>query len=162
MWMVVVFPSCFNLSLNLAIKNSIDSCFPGVQSAHWDFENRTNYDETNEYTNIFEGKNVIVIHGESMMTNTIGLTFNGVEVTPTLNKLSSEGMYFSNFYSQVSVGTSSDSELTYNTTLMPTKSGTAFVSYSDKTYISTPKLLSKAAASGSAFHPSKSINSASK
>ena len=95
----------------------------------------------NEYTNIFEGKNVIVIHAESMMTNLIGLEFNGLEVTPNLNKLSREGMYFSNFYSQVSVGTSSDSELTYNTSLMPTKSGTAFVSYSDRTYIGIPTLL---------------------
>lgn len=95
----------------------------------------------NEYTNIFKGKNVIVIHGESMMTNVIGLTFNGEEVTPTLNKLAKEGMYFSNFYSQVSVGTSSDSELTFNTSLMPTKSGTAFVSYSDRTYIGIPTLL---------------------
>ena len=50
-------------------------------------------------------------------------------------------MYFSNFYSQVSVGTSSDSELTYNTSLMPTKSGTAFVSYSDRYYIGIPTLL---------------------
>jgi phosphoglycerol transferase MdoB-like AlkP superfamily enzyme len=50
-------------------------------------------------------------------------------------------MFFSNFYSQVSVGTSSDSELTFNTSLMPTKSGTAFVSYSDRTYISTPLLM---------------------
>ncbi len=95
----------------------------------------------NEYTNIFEGKNVVVIHGESMMTNVIGLEFNGLEVTPNLNKLSREGMYFSNFYSQVSVGTSSDSELTYNTSLLPTKSGTAFVSYSDRTYIGIPTLL---------------------
>jgi len=97
--------------------------------------------EKNEYTNIFKDKNVIVIHGESMMTNAIGLEFNGVPVTPTLNKLSSEGMYFSNFYSQVSVGTSSDSELTFNTSLMPTKSGTAFVSYSDRTYIGIPGLM---------------------
>ena len=95
----------------------------------------------NEYTNIFEGKNVIVIHAESMMTNTIGLKFNDQEVTPNLNKLSQEGMYFSNFYSQVSVGTSSDSELTYNTSLMPTKSGTAFVSYSDRKFIGIPSLL---------------------
>ena len=94
--------------------------------------------QTNEYTNIFEGKNVIVIHAESMMTNAIDREFNGQEVTPNLNKLSKQGMYFSNFYSQVSVGTSSDSELTYNTSLMPTKSGTAFVSYSDRKYISTP------------------------
>lgn len=97
--------------------------------------------KTNEYTNIFEGKNVIVIHAESMQTNAINLKFNDQEVTPTLNKLSSEGMYFSNFYSQVSVGTSSDSELTFTTSLMPTQSGTAFVSYFDRTYISIPQLM---------------------
>lgn len=105
------------------------------------FKDRNEYTGTNEYTNIFEGKNVILIHGESMMRNAMDLSFNGIEVTPTLNRLAKQGMFFSNFYSQVSVGTSSDSELTYNTSLMPTKSGTAFVSYSDRTYISTPKLL---------------------
>lgn len=104
------------------------------------FENREEQ-KTNKYTNIFEGKNVLVIHAESMQANAIGMQFNGKEVTPTLNKLSSEGMYFSNFYSQVSVGTSSDAELTFNTSLMPTKSGTAFVSYPDRTYVSTPSLL---------------------
>lgn len=97
--------------------------------------------QTNEYTNIFEGKNVLVIHAESMQTNAMNLRFNDQEVTPTLNKLAKEGMFFSNYYSQVSVGTSSDTELTYNTSLMPTKSGTAFVSYSDRKYISTPSLL---------------------
>ncbi len=97
--------------------------------------------ETNEYTNIFANKNVLVIHAESMMSNAMTQSFNGEEATPNLNKLAKEGMFFSNFYSQVSVGTSSDSELTYNTSLMPTKSGTAFVSYSDREYISTPKLL---------------------
>lgn len=105
------------------------------------FKDKKDSAETNEYTNIFEGKNVIVIHGESMQTNAMNLSFNGQEVTPTLNKLASEGMFFSNFYSQVSVGTSSDSELTNTTSLMPTQSGTAFVSYYDRTYISTPKLL---------------------
>lgn len=97
--------------------------------------------QTNAYTNIFEGKNVLVIHAESMQTNAMELSFNGQEVTPNLNKLASEGMFFSNYYSQVSVGTSSDAELTFNTSLMPTKSGTAFVSYPDRTYISTPSLL---------------------
>jgi phosphoglycerol transferase MdoB-like AlkP superfamily enzyme len=105
------------------------------------FENVSDEAETNEYTNIFEGKNVLVIHAESMMANAMDLSFNGEEVTPNLNKLASTGMFFSNFYSQVSVGTSSDSELTFNTSLMPTKSGTAFVSYSDRTYISTPLLM---------------------
>ena len=95
----------------------------------------------NEYSDIFKGKNIIAIHAESMMTNVIDLEFNNQEVTPSLNRLSKEGLYFSNFYSQVSVGTSSDSELTYNTSLMPTKSGTAFVSYADRSYVTIPKLL---------------------
>ena len=126
-----------------SIQPKINSMF-GYDKAHKEF---TEYFEgkeeipTNEYTNIFKGKNVIVIHGESMMTNAMSLSFNGEEVTPNLNRLAKEGMFFSNFYSQVSVGTSSDSELTYNSSLMPTKSGTAFVSYSDRTYITTPKLL---------------------
>ena len=96
---------------------------------------------TNEYTDIFKGKNVIVIHGESMMDNVMDMEFNGQKVAPNLSRIASEGMFFSNFHSQVSVGTSSDSELTYNTSLLPTKSGTAFVSYYDRTYITTPKLL---------------------
>jgi len=126
-----------------SIQPKINSMF-GYEQAYKKFtEYYAEIDEpkTNEYTNIFAGKNVIAIHAESMMTNVIDLTFNGEEVTPNLNRLAHQGMYFSNFYSQVSVGTSSDSELTYNTSLMPTKSGTAFVSYSDRKFISTPKLL---------------------
>ncbi len=96
--------------------------------------------QTNEYTDIFKGKNVIVIHAESMMTNVMDMEFNGEKVAPNLSRIASEGMFFSNFYSQVSVGTSSDSELTFTTSLLPTKSGTAFVSYYDRTYITVPKM----------------------
>ena len=99
-------------------------------------------ENTNEYTNIFEGKNVLVIHAESMQSNLLDLEFNGQDVVPNLKRIASEGMYFSNFYSQVSVGTSSDSEFTFNTSLMPTQSGTAFVSYFDRTYNAIPKLMS--------------------
>ena len=98
-------------------------------------------DYSNEYTNIFEGRNVIVIHAESMQDIALNRTFNGEEVTPNLNRLIDEGLFFTNFYSQVSVGTSSDTELTFNTSLMPTQNGTAFVSYFDRTYIATPSLM---------------------
>lgn len=95
----------------------------------------------NEYTNIFKGKNIIVIHAESMQKFAMDLTFNNKEVTPNLNKLANEGMFFSNFYSQVGVGTSSDAEFTFNTSLMPSTKGTVFVNYFDRDYISIPKLL---------------------
>ena len=127
-----------------SIQPKISSMF-GYDKANKDFNdyfiNVSETPTTNEYTDIFKGKNVIVIHAESMMTNVMDMEFNGQKVAPNLSKIASEGMYFSNFHSQVSVGTSSDSELTFNTSLLPTKSGTAFVSYSDRTYITTPKLL---------------------
>lgn len=126
-----------------SIQPKINSLF-GYDQAKKNFKeyfSEPKVHEKNKYTNIFEGKNVIVIHGESLQTNLMDLSFNGQEVTPNLNKLASEGMFFSNFYSPVSVGTSSDAELMFNTSLMPTKNGTAFVSYSDRTYNATPKLL---------------------
>lgn len=88
----------------------------------------------NEYSNIFEGKNVIVIHAESLQTIALNRSFNGVEVSPTLNRLASEGIYFDNYYSEVGVGTSSDAEFTFSTSLMPSSNGTVFVNYFDRQY----------------------------
>lgn len=98
-------------------------------------------DKTNAYTNIFEGKNVIVIHAESMMTQNMTLSFNNQELTPNLNRLASEGLFFSNYYPQVSVGTSSDTEFTFNTSLLPASTGTVFVNYWKRTYEAMPNLL---------------------
>lgn len=95
----------------------------------------------NKYTGIYKGKNIVFVHMESMMTMFVDMKINGQEVTPTLNKLAKEGIYFNNFYPQVSVGTSSDTEFTLNTSLMPALSGTVFVTYYDRNYLSLEKLL---------------------
>lgn len=107
------------------------------------YTNRWNEEKTktNKYTNVFKGKNVIVIHAESIQQFTMDLSFNGQELTPNINKLAREGLYFSNFYAQESVGTSSDSEFTLNTSLMPASSGTVFINYWDRNYVTIPKLL---------------------
>lgn len=89
---------------------------------------------TNDYTKIFEGKNVIVIHAESLQAFNMELSFEGKEVTPNINRLASEGIFFSNFYAQVGVGTSSDSEFTYASSLLPAKNGTVFVNYFNNKY----------------------------
>ncbi len=103
----------------------------------------------NQYTDLFKGKNVLVIHAESIQNFLISddflggkpASFNGIEVTPNLNRLAKEGIYFSNFYAQESAGTSSDTEFTFNTSLMPSTSGTVFMNYFDRDYVTTPKLL---------------------
>ena len=99
------------------------------------------YDGENKYTGILEGYNVVFIHMEGMQTFLMDLEFNGVEATPNLNKIASEGMFFSRFYPQVSIGTSSDTEFTLTTSLMPAASGAVFTSYYDRDYITIPKLL---------------------
>ena len=98
--------------------------------------------DTNKYTGVLEGMNVIFIHMESIHDYLVGMEVNDQEITPTLNRLAKEGMYFSNFYPQISIGTSSDTEFTLNTSLMPANIGTAFVQYSDVTYESIPNILS--------------------
>ncbi len=100
-----------------------------------------NKKSNNKYTDIYKDKNVIFIHMESINTFLIDLEVKGEVITPNINKLSKEGMFFSNFYPQIGVGTSSDTEFTLNTSLMPVLNGTAFVNYFDREYISVPKLL---------------------
>ena len=96
---------------------------------------------TNKYTGVLNDMNVIFIHMESIQNFLVDMKVNDVEITPTINKLSKEGLYFDNFYPQISVGTSSDTEFTLNTSLMPALSGTVFVSYYNRDYVSIPKLL---------------------
>ena len=96
---------------------------------------------TNKYTGILNGMNVVFVHMESVQSFLVGRQVNNQEITPTINSLIDEGLYFSNFYSQASVGTSSDTEFTLLTSLMPALSGTVFVSYYDRDYVSIPKIL---------------------
>ena len=115
-----------------SLKPSINNLFgydKALKETKEYYEENRNKPSVNKYTGIFEGKNVITIHAESLQAFTLGLSFNGEEVTPNLNKLVSEGMYFNNFYAQVGVGTSSDSEFTYATSLLPSNNGTVFVNY---------------------------------
>ena len=54
----------------------------------------------NEYTGIYEGKNLIVVMGESL--NEIAIS---EKYTPTLYKLSHEGFEFTNFYTPINMST---------------------------------------------------------
>ena len=126
-----------------SIATSVNEMF-GYDEAYKSFREYYEVEEekeTNKYTNIFEGKNVLVIHAESIQGFTMNLKFNDEELTPNINKLANEGIYFSNFYSQESVGNSSDSEFTSLSSLLPSSSGTVFMNYFDRDYETILKLL---------------------
>ncbi|MEG0034403.1 MAG: sulfatase-like hydrolase/transferase [Bacilli bacterium] len=69
---------------------------------------------TNEYTNMFEGKNLILILCESLSPIAIN-----EDLTPTLYKLQREGINFSNHYAPVFQTATSDSEYISLTGLLP-------------------------------------------
>lgn len=99
------------------------------------------YEENNKYTDIFDGSNIIFVHMESIQSDLLDYQFNGEDVLPTTKKLINEGMYFSNFYPQVSLGTSSDTEFTLLTSLLPTNTGIVFTNYYNRRYVTLAKLL---------------------
>ena len=129
-----------------SLKPQISPLF-GYDKAAREFRNyydsHKNEKKENEYTDILKGKNVIVIHAESIQNYLLDTSINGVDIAPNIKKLASEGMYFSNFYAQESVGTSSDTEFTFSTSLLPASSGTVFVSYYDRLYTSIQKQIKK-------------------
>ena len=127
-----------------SIRTTVNEMF-GYDEAYKTFreyyELKEEEQKKNKYTDIFEGKNVIAIHAESIQGFTMNLKFNDEELTPNINKLADEGIYFSNFYSQESVGNSSDSEFTSLSSLLPSSSGTVFMNYFDRKYETTLTLL---------------------
>lgn len=127
-----------------SITPKINTLF-GYDEAARNFRNyygtKENVTSNNEYTNIFKDKNVIFVHMESIQNFVLDLKTNGKEVTPNLNKLKDESIYFNNFFPQIGVGTSSDTEFTILTSLMPALSGTVFINYTDRSYETTLNIL---------------------
>jgi len=95
----------------------------------------------NEYTDIFKDKNMILIHAESVQSLFVEASIGGKEIMPNLSKIAKEGLYFTNYYSQESTGTSSDTEFTINNSLLPVGVGTVFLDYYDNNYLSMPTIL---------------------
>lgn len=95
----------------------------------------------NNYSGIFKGKNLIVIQVESMENFVINEKINNQEITPNLNKLMSNSLYFSNYHEQTYNGTTSDATFVSNTSMLPALAGTNSFTYPYNDYNSLPKLL---------------------
>lgn len=98
-----------------------------IKSMHEYFKN-VDASKYNEYTGMFEGKNLIVIVAEAFHTMAINK-----DLTPTLYKLYNEGFQFTNFYTPVYYVSTSDGEYVSLTSLLP-KEGTWSMSESNNVY----------------------------
>lgn len=83
----------------------------------------------NEYTGIFENKNLIFITAESFNFNIIDK-----ELTPTLYKLKNEGITFNNFYTPIYYASTSDGEYTNLTGLLPVEGTWSYIDSQNNYY----------------------------
>jgi len=109
----------------------------------------------NEYFGKAKGKNLIYIQVESLESFVIGKEVNGKEITPNLNKLIKNSLYFPNTFEQVNEGTSSDADLMVNTSMLPLKQGSTFFRYPNTNYNSMPKILKDEGYTSYAIRPEK-------
>lgn len=77
------------------------------------------YSNRFDWRGMYRGQNLILIQAESLSNFLIGLEVDGVEVTPFLNEMVKNGIYFPNFYTTVGIGNTSDAEFSVMTGLYP-------------------------------------------
>ncbi|WP_417621939.1 LTA synthase family protein [Paenibacillus sp. GCM10023252] len=99
-----------------------------------------------------EGKNVIVIQLEAFQNFPVGLKLEGTEVTPVLNKLGKDSLYFPHFFQQIGQGNTSDAEFMSNTSIYPTGDIAMSTGYGDRSLPSLPRLLEKRGYEAVTFH----------
>lgn len=105
-----------------------------------------------QYFGAAAGKNIIAIQMEAFQDFTLNLQINGQPVTPFLNSLMEESLYFPNLYQQIGPGNTSDAEFIFNTSLYPTGMEATSETYGNLLFPSFPKLLKDKGYTSLTFH----------
>lgn len=94
----------------------------------------------NHYAEL-RGRNIIYIQLEAFQNLLINQSVYDQEITPFLNKLVKDSLYFPNIYQQIAAGSTSDAEFLANTSLYPNTPGATTKVLSNRDIPSFPKLL---------------------
>jgi len=95
----------------------------------------------NKYFGSAQGKNLIIVQFESLENVVLFQKINGQEITPNLNKLAKEGLYFDHYYTQVGPGNTADAEFVTLNSLYPLPNTVAFIDFAHNKYNALPSLL---------------------
>ncbi|WP_379159324.1 LTA synthase family protein [Paenibacillus sp. sgz5001063] len=102
-----------------------------------------------------KGKNVIVIQMEAFQNFPLHQSLDGQELTPVLNRLAGEGIYFPHVYQQIGAGNTSDAEFMSNTSIYPIASLAMSTGFGDRVLPSLPRLLRDKGYEAYTFHVNK-------
>ncbi|EGT0013536.1 LTA synthase family protein [Clostridium perfringens] len=118
----------------------------------WFDENKEDLPD-NKYKGMFEGKNLVAIQVESLENFVIGQKVYGQEITPNINKLLKNSLYFDNIKEQNNSGISSDCDLMVNTSMLPVRDGSTFFGYPWTEYNTLQDLLNSKGYNTISTHP---------
>lgn len=120
--------------------------------ATYPYQSAVEKSKTPAYFGAAKGKNLIVVQLESFQSFPIHLSIKGQEVTPVLNKLAGEGLYFPHIFQQIGQGNTSDAEFISNTSIYPTGTVAMSMGYGDRELPSLPRLLRQEGYIADTFH----------
>ncbi|MGD1147983.1 MAG: LTA synthase family protein [Thermoanaerobaculaceae bacterium] len=95
----------------------------------------------NRYKGILKGRNLIVVQVESLESFVIGRSVGEQSITPVLDGLLPNSLFFTNIHEQVNEGASSDSDLMSNASVYPVRKGSTFFRFPANAYNSLPRIL---------------------
>lgn len=105
-----------------------------------------------DYYGAMKGKNVIVVQMEAFQNFPLYKSLNGQELTPNLNKLADEGLYFPQVYQQIGPGNTSDAEFMSNTSIYPIGTLAMSTGFGDRKLPSLPRVLESKGYESYTFH----------
>ncbi|MBE6053563.1 MAG: LTA synthase family protein [Clostridium sartagoforme] len=99
--------------------------------------------EDNEYKGLASGKNIIFLQIEALENFVINEEIFGQEITPNLNKLTNNSLYFKNIHEQNNAGNSIDMDMMASSGVLPLGDVITYLEYPEVKYYSLPRLLNQ-------------------
>ncbi|OWA33000.1 phosphoglycerol transferase [Saccharibacillus sp. O16] len=118
----------------------------------WFDEHRSSRSASPGQLGRYQGSNVVMIQGEAFMNFFIGKKINGQPITPNLDALMNDSLYFNQFYHQTGQGRTSDADLGANVSLHPLPSGSVFIRYADNSFDTLPSVLKPQGYAANVYH----------
>ncbi|MFD0958555.1 LTA synthase family protein [Paenibacillus chungangensis] len=101
----------------------------------------------------YAGSNLLMVQVEALQPFMLGKSIGGTAITPVLNDLLKDSVYYSSFYHQTAQGRTSDADFASNCSLQPVMSGSVFIQYASNDFHCLPGMLKENGYSAAVFHP---------
>ena len=119
---------------------------------HYRDEHQDHYTENLASFGQFKGKNVLVLQIEAFEEWLIGATINGQEITPTLNRLRQNGIFYTNIFNLVASSSTADCEYLFLNSNHPLPDGAVAFRREDNHFVTIATTLRDAGYSTLSMH----------